>query len=229
MQNNTQPIDWKKYLIVFFITVGIFLVAVYVSDYLNNKKIDELKNIQDKISVNLLSSETQFALQEELSCADVNSSFTSAELSDLSDKIAYSEKNIGSSDEILNLKKIYSISEIKDYLLMKKISARCGLKNVFILYFYTTKENCSECEKQGLVLDTVRDKYPQARVYSFDYNLIDLSAIRAMVSIYKIKDTELPALVINGKVHSGLQTLEDIEKNFPELKKLLPKTTEVKK
>ena len=223
-----QQIDWKKYLIVFFITVGIFLSAMYISNFFNNKKIVELKNIQDKISINLLSSETQFALAEELSCKDVNNSFTSAELSELADKIAYSEKNIGNSDDILNLKKIYSISEIKDYLLMKKISARCGLKNVFILYFYTTKENCSECIKQGLVLDAIRAKYPQVRVYSFDYNLIDLSAIKAMVSIYKIKDTELPAVVINGKVYSGFQSLEAVEKNFPELQKL-NKTEETKK
>src|SRR3972149_5566649 len=214
-------IDWKKYLLVFLITAGIFLSAVYVTNYFNSRKINELKSIQDKISIDLLSSETQYALLEELACTDVNNSLLSPELASLADKIDFSEKNISSSD-IVELKKSYSLLEIKDYLLMKKISARCGLKNIFILYFYTTAENCTECVKQGFALDVLREKYPEVRVYSFDYNLIDLSAVKAMTSIYKIKDTALPALVIDSKVYTGFQDVETIEEIKPSLKSLLP-------
>src|SRR3989344_5705422 len=215
-------IDWKKYLLVFFITAGIFLSAVYLTNYFNGKKLSELRSIQDKISIDLLSSETQYALLEELSCSDVTNTFLSPELASLADKIEYSEKNIGNNDEFIELKKSYSLLEIKDYLLMKKISARCGFKNIFILYFYTTAENCTECVKQGFALDVLREKYPEVRVYSFDYNLIDLSAVKAMTSIYKIKDTALPALVIDSKVYTGFQDVETIEEIKPSLKSLLP-------
>ncbi len=214
--------DWKKYVIVFLITLGIFLTAIYLSNFFNNQKLKELRSIQDKLSVDLLSSETQFDLLEELSCKDVGLTYLSEELANLAEKIEYSEKNLGNKEEVLQLKKIYSILEIKDYLLMKKISARCGLKYIFILYFYTTAENCGECIKQGFVLDALREKYPQVRVYSFDYNLIDLSAVKAMTMIYKIKDTELPALVINGQTQTGLKTVEEIEKSLPALKTLKP-------
>ena len=217
-------IDWKKYLLVFFITAGIFLSAVYLTNYFNGKKLSELRSIQDKISIDLLSSETQYALLEELSCSDVTNTFLSPELASLADKIEYSEKNIGNNDEFIELKKTYSLLEIKDYLLMKKISQRCGLKNIFILYFYTTAENCTECVKEGLVLDALREKYPQIRVYSFDYNLIDLSAVKAMTSIYKIKDTALPALVIDDKVYTGFHDIETIEQIKPSLKSLIPET-----
>jgi hypothetical protein len=57
------------------------------------------------------------------------------------------------------------------------------------------------------------------RVYSFDYNL-DLSAIKAMIAIYKVEDN-LPALVINGEVHNGFKTIEEIEEMVPELKESL--------
>ena len=43
-------IDWKKYLIVFLITVGLFLTASYLSNYFGNKKINQLKLIQDKMA-----------------------------------------------------------------------------------------------------------------------------------------------------------------------------------
>ena len=49
-------IDWKKYLIVFLFTAGLFMSASYISNYFGNKKVDQLKSIQDKISIDILSS-----------------------------------------------------------------------------------------------------------------------------------------------------------------------------
>lgn len=213
-----QKVDWKKYIIVFIITCAIFGGAMVLSGYFNNRKLDQVKSIQDKISIDILSSETQFALLEDLSCKDVNRSILSQELNDLATKIEYSEKNIGTDNsEVMSLKRYYSLLEIKDYLLMNKISERCGKKSVFVLYFYTTSENCTECVKQGYVLTALREKYPDLRVYSFDYGL-DLSAIKAMISIYKIEDTKLPALVINRNLVTGFKSVEDIEAAFPALK-----------
>ncbi len=208
--------DWKKYVIVLFITLTIFVSGLWISNYFNNKKIDQLKNIESKISLDLMSSETQFSLLQEQSCKDVSGTILSSELNSLADKISYSENNIGIKNvDVISLKKYYSLLEIKDYLLMKKIRERCGEKSIFILYFYKN-DNCEDCTKQGYVLTNLREKYPDLRVYSFDYNL-DVSAISAMISIYNVPDN-LPALVINGKVYSGFQSIEDIEKTFPQLK-----------
>src|SRR3989339_1094392 len=213
-----EPNDWKKYVIVLFITTTIFITGLWLSNYFNNKKIDQLKSIEDKISLDLMSSETQFSLLQELSCKDVSTTVLSSELNSLAEKISYSESNMGSTDDdVISLKKYYSLLEIKDYLLMKKITERCGQKSIFILYFYKN-DNCDECTKQGYVLTSLREKYPNLRVYSFDYNL-DLSAIKAMISIYKVPD-DLPAIVINGKVYNGFKSIEDIEKTFPELESI---------
>jgi hypothetical protein len=213
--NPHEPNDWKKYIIVLFITSTIFVAGLWIANYFNNKKIDQLKNIEDKISLDLMSSETQFSLLQELSCKDVSSTILSSELNSLTEKISYSETNLGNNDvNVVSLKKYYSLLEIKDYLLMKAITQRCGQKSIFILYFYKN-DKCDDCTKQGYVLTSLKEKYPDIRVYSFDYNL-DLSAIRAMTSIYKVPDS-LPAIVINGKVYSGLQSIEQVEKTFPEL------------
>lgn len=216
---NQNPIDWKKYLIVFLITIGLFLSASYVSNYFGDKKIDQLKLIQDKIAIDILSSETQYALLSDLSCKNLSSSVLSDELAELSKKLEWGEENLGASEEVLYLKKYYSLLEIKDYLLAKKISERCKIKSAFILYFYTTLENCRECERQGLVLTVLRDKYPELRVYSFDYS-IDLSAVKSMISIFKIEDTKLPALVIDDELLTGFQPLEELETRVQESFKL---------
>ncbi len=206
----TNPIDWKKYVIVLLITFGLFATAGYLSTYFGNKKIAELKSIQDKISIDVLSSETQYSLLSDLSCKNISDSVLSGELDELGQKLEWGQNNLGSTDEVSYLKKYYSLLEIKDYLLIKKISSQCKTKAAFILYFYTTAENCSDCERESIVLTSLRQKYPELRVYSFDYS-IDLSAVRAMLDIYKIKDTALPALVIDEDVLTGFHPIEELD------------------
>lgn len=219
----TEKHDWKKYVIVLFITLTLFGTSMWLSDYFNTRKIDELRSVQDQISTDLMSSETQFALLQESSCKDISSTVLSSELNSLADKIAYSESSIGvKNTDVVNLRKYYSLLEIKDYLLMKQITARCGQKPVFILYFYKN-DNCPDCTKQGYVLTSLREQYPNLRVYSFDYNT-NISAVKTMISIYKVPE-DLPALVINGKVHSGFQSIEAVEKTFPQLKTIKKKDT----
>ncbi len=208
MNNN---FDWKKYLIVFLITIGLFLTALYLSNYFSDKKINQLKSIQDKIAIDILSSETQFSLLSELSCKNISDSIFSGELNDLGNKLEWSQNNLGATDEVTYLKKYYSLLEIKDYLLAKKISQRCGTKSAFILYFYTTAENCSLCEKESVVLGALRAEYPELRVYSFDYST-DLSAISSMLQIYKIKDTVLPAVVIDDNLLTGFHSIDELKK-----------------
>jgi hypothetical protein len=207
---NHNQVDWKKYLIVFFLTAGLFLIAIWLSNYFGNQKIDELKSIQDNIALDILSSETQFSLLSDLSCKNITDSVLSSQLGEMGQKLEWEEQNLGNTPEVLYLRKYYSLLEIKDYLLMKNISERCGTKYAFILYFYTTAANCSQCQPESLVLSDLRQKYPSLRVYSFDYST-DLSPIQALLEIYKIKDTVLPAVVLEDEVLTGFHTESELE------------------
>jgi hypothetical protein len=207
---DSNQIDWKKYLIVLLITTGLFVTAIYLSNYFGNKKIEQLKTIQDQISIDVLSSETQFSLLSELSCKNISDSVFSDELSELGNKLSWSEDNLGNTAEVSYLQKYYSLLEIKDYLLTKQISTRCGVKSAFILYFYTTAANCTLCQQESLVLSSLRTEYPDLRVYSFDYST-DLSAVTSMLQIYKIKDTALPALVIDDNVLTGFHSIDELD------------------
>lgn len=225
MSSNSKQFsetNWKKYASVLFITIGIFAVVFYVSERLSNKKLSELSEIQNNIAIDLLSAETQYSLLGEVDCSQVTNTVLSDQLNELSQKIEYLESTSGKSEELTQLEKQYSLLEIKDYLLMKAITNRCGQKSVFILYFYTTSENCSECVKQGYVLTELREKYPAVRVYSFDYGL-NLSAVETLIKIYHVEDTKLPALVSGGKIYTGFHSVEDIEKLIPSLRTTIKK------
>jgi hypothetical protein len=218
--------DWKKYFYVFLVTVAIFLTAFFVSNTLGNKKIEDIQTAQNRVSIDILSSETQFALLSESSCETVGDTSLSKDLDSLGAKLSYAETNLNSNKEDVQwLKKNYSLLEIKDYVLMKKLAERCKVKPVYILYFYSNEKGaCSDCQKQGSVLTELRKKYPGLRVYSFDYDL-DLAALQTLVSLYKV-EPELPALVIHKSVEYGWKSVEEMEKAMPELATLMGTTTE---
>ncbi len=217
IENVREKTDWMKYFYSFLITALIFATAIYISNYFSEKKLNQLKTMEDKISLDILSSETQFSLLAESSCKNIGDNTLSREVSQLGDKLSYAEEKIGADDpDFQNLKTYYSLLEIKDYLLMKKISEKCKDKTAFILYFYSNKSSCTECQNEGYVLTKLHEMYPQIRIYSFDYDF-NTPTIETLKSIYGIEN-KLPALYINGKVTYGLKTIEEIKKIIPETK-----------
>jgi glutaredoxin len=218
--------NWTKYVLALIITGAIFLISISVSNYFNDKKIESVRNIEDRIAIDILSSETQFDLIRSSSCSLISTNILSTELNDLASRLAFMEANRPNDDEeLLRLKRQYSLLEIKDYLLMQRLESQCGFKSISILYFYSNEEGtCEDCEKTGFVLTYLREKYPGLRVYSFDYDL-DLSALQTLIKLNSIDREQLPAVVIGTKVHYGLTTLEDFEKAMPALKTLKTATT----
>ena len=208
----------SKYVVTFVITSLLFITAFYLSNYFDNKKTSEIKATEDQIAIDLLSSETQFDILKQSSCNQLDDSILADELDSLGSKLNYMESQIGSTNpEVIQLKKYYSILQIKDYLLMSNYGKECHTKPVSIVYFYSN--DCQDCKKQGYVLTYLRETYPGLRTYSFDYNL-DLSAVKTLISLNKIP-TVLPALIINNKTYNGFMSNEDVEKI---IKPLLPIT-----
>lgn len=206
----------RNALLALLITALLFGTVLYAVNYLNSLRVAELSNIEDKIAIDTLSLETQFDLLAEAPCAEVSEgSVLSGELNDLADRLSYAEERLGSdNEEVLKLKRQYTLLEIKDYLLMKRLSKECkDLKPVFVLYFYSNKGDCEACGEVGYALSYLRQTYPGLRVYSFDYNL-DLGALKTLRAVLGIKEP-LPAFVINGKNFNGLTSLKDLESKLP--------------
>ncbi len=221
--------DSKKYIFTLILTVAIFATAFFTSTFLSNKRVESVKSIQDNIAIDILSSETQFSLLGEVPCSNVSDSILSPQLSEIGDKLSKTETDRGATDaDVIYLKKYYSLLQIKDYILSKKLVEKCGStkKQVFIIYFYSNKGDCTDCEKEGFVLTRLKEMYPDLRVYSFDYNL-PLSAIDSMKTIYRVKSS-LPALVIEDKTYTGFKSLEDLDRLLPRSIKVQTTVNKVK-
>ncbi|MBP7770435.1 MAG: hypothetical protein KA066_00810 [Candidatus Pacebacteria bacterium] len=218
---------WQKYLLAFIITAAIFGTAFYLTNRLDAKRLADIRTTQEAISIDILSTETQFELLGNLDCAAISANpVLSDELNNLASRLSVAEQNLGADNpEVTQLKKQYSLLEIKDYLLMKQISEKCPkVKPVFILYFYSNDGTCEDCGRQGDVLTYLRATYPTLRVYSFDYNL-ELGALETLVSLNQINGYRLPAMVIGNRAPVyGFKNLNDMEKLVPELKTLATST-----
>jgi hypothetical protein len=138
----------------------------------------------------------------------------SRELNTLAQRLAFTEGQLGNDDdEVEKLRRSYSLLQIKDYLLMKRISEKCGLDPIFIFYFYSNRGDCDECAREGHVLTYLREQYPRLRVYSFDYHL-DLSALQTLITINEIEN-QLPAIIVDDTTLYGFQSIEDLEALLP--------------
>lgn len=210
-----MPLVVRNALIALFITIVISGTVAYAINYLNRARVIELSAIEEQLSIDSLSLETQFSLLEAAPCDSSASSATlTNELADFGNRLSYAEDQLGSDNsQVIRLKERYSLLEIRDYLITKQLSAACGTKPVTVLYFYSNVGDCDECDKAGYALSYLRNTYPALRVYSFDYNL-DLGALKTFIAVTKVKDT-LPAFIINGKHFYGFTSLEGLEKQFP--------------
>jgi hypothetical protein len=216
----------RNVLIALVITALIAATILYAIDSLNRQRVAELNSIEDQLSIDTLSLDTQFSLLANAPCSTVlEGTELTKELQDLGDRLVYTENQLGTDDaQVIRLKSQYTLLEIRDYLVAKQLAAACGTKPVTVLYFYSNVDGeCTECDRASFALSYLRQNYPNLRVYSFDYHL-DLGALSTLIALDKVKP-EFPAFIIQDKPIYGFTDLETLEKAFPKGALVTPTAT----
>ena len=189
-----REIPKSRFIAAFFITAFVFLLIVVTNNYINDAKLNKLNSIYDDIRIDSLNAEVQYELISENPCIALNFDPITKELFELGQKLTTMEDNLGKNNQqVLDLKKYYSILEVRQYLFVKKASKQCGKNATPILYFYSNELDCKDCDSQGFVLNYVRNSLPNIYVYSFDLNL-DTSPIKALKIGHNI--TSVPSIVV---------------------------------
>lgn len=213
----TMPLALRNALIAFGITMVLILTVVYAINYLDRQRLAELTSIQNQLATDTLSLETQFSLLENAPCEDLSAgNQLSQEVSELGDRLANAETRLGKSNQqVIDLKKQYTLLQIRDYLLTAQLAKTCHVKPTVALYFYSNAPGAcaDECDRASYNLTYLRQTYPNLRVYSFDYDL-DLGALKTLIAVEKVQP-QFPAFVIDGKRSYGFSTIEDFKTRFP--------------
>lgn len=198
------------------ITVLILGTVLYAVNYLNQNRVAQISELQSKLTTDTLSVETQYALLAEAPCEYLTENNTlSQEVSDLGNRLSVAEQQLGTDNaQVLELKKQYTLLQIRDYLLTKRLSTTCKVDPTVVLYFYSNKANaCEKCDQAAYNLSYLHETNPMLRVYSFDYDL-DLGALKTLIAVEKVKP-EFPAFVIEGKTMYGFEGIDAFKLNFP--------------
>ncbi len=199
------------YIIVFLITLCVVCAALYASIAINSAKTERIKDDEDKIAIDIFALETKTDLFKESDCEKINTDSVAGELSDLSARIDFMEKQVSANDQtIFRLKRYFGLLQIKNYLVNQKIAKQCGITIPTIIYFYEQNSTCSQCAQEEYALGAIRQTQPQVNIYSFDYEN-DISALRAYTSIQSLPE-KLPFLIVNGTTHEGFTSLDALKK-----------------
>jgi len=226
---HNKTVDNKRYWFAFLISVAIFLAAFLLSNYFSNIRLASIKNLQENIALDILSNSAQFDLLSQTSCEKLDPNILSSELLEIGNKLTFTMEQRGTEDnQVKYLAKYYSLLQIKDFILSKRLAEKCAnRKTTTIIYFYSNSHPCEDCKTESAILTSLREKYADLRVYSFPLDL-DLSAIKTLKNIYKIQGDEiLPILILEEKVYTGLKTFDEIESLLPRKLKLTATSTKV--
>ena len=207
-----RRIQTSKYVAAFAMTPLIFIIGMAIGNYVSERKLSTIDELQQDLAKRTISSELQYLLLAEHPCQSINSTELTRELFEIGTKLDFMESKLGKKNqEVIKLKEYYSLLEIRHWLLLKKAKDVCGFDYDLILYFYSNQGDCDECEQQGFVLSALHKKYPDLNIYSFDIN-IDDPALNGIKEIHHV--AKAPASVINNQTFVGFMDKDAIEQTL---------------
>ena len=98
---------------------------------------------------------------------------------------------------------------LRRQLFLDRMKTECNRTNfVTVLYFYSN-DKCDDCNKQGLVLNVIKQTYQQdVMIFAIDsdsrLNVVDL-----LKKTYQVET--VPSLVVDGKKYDGLVSVEELK------------------
>ncbi len=187
-----------------FVTILVFVLGFLLGSQLFQSKLAQVQEAQSAIQADTLSIDIEAQLASD-ACNAASLEELAKHLESLGPKIDFLEKQARNND-LVTLKKYYSLLEIKHWLAIKNMNKNCKASYVPVLFFYSNA-NCNGCAEQGTVLLHQKTTNPQLMIYSLDVDL-DLSAIKILKSKYGI--AELPTVVIGEQRYSGLQDADNL-------------------
>lgn len=206
---DRKRISKTRYLAIFATTTLIFIIGMYLGHKITSMKVTTLTNIEQDIKTKTTDMELQFLLLSEEPCLISDFTGLSDELYQIGKRLSYMETHLGvKNEDVVRLKEYYTLLEIRHWLFFKKLNENCNKNLTLVLYFYSSNTDCPECEQQGYILTYLRKDNPSLKVYSLDINLGNF-ALDTVKKRYDVKTA--PTLVINGKVHEGFISKDELE------------------
>ncbi len=206
---DPKRFNGQKYALVLALTIIIFGAGMLLGNTIASNKFTSLENMGQDLRTDIIALELQQDLIAADPCGGASLMPLSEQLYTLGTRLDFMENRLGKNNaEVIRLKQYYSLLEIRHWLYLSRINEICNQSSVLILYFYSNLGDCPRCEEQGYVLSYLHDKYDSLMIYSLDLNMENV-VLETIKKNYDIKTA--PSLVINGDIHEGFNSRNQIE------------------
>lgn len=211
-----RKISKEKYVIAFFVTLGIFALGLLLGLVIESQRVEYIQ-FKDKIqTLDFTSLQLQYQFIDEFSqeknCEALTSTFDEniKNLEVTRTKIESYQKDSTLNDEEFNLlKREYILAQMRYWFLAKKTKNICGLKHSTILYFFAPSRYCADCDKQSFILTYLKQKFGMGLLnFVFDGYFEEESLVVLLKNVYEIED--YPTLIINGEKFEGYTEIKAI-------------------
>jgi len=198
----------RMYVLALVFTVIIFSFGLMAGVLLNRTQSSVIDESINKMQESTEGFDLQLLFLDvfkegNISCKFMNYQMTqlgreAAEIGSLLETYVNSRKF---GEEYTGIKKKYTLAIIRDWLIMEKVKQKCGANYSTVLYFYTDKNGCAECESQADVLNYHKKLLgDQLMIFALDSDL-NLTVVDALKSSYGV--LTYPTLVVNGMTLPG--------------------------
>ena len=214
MVGEDRKINWQKITLAFLIAVFMFTFGLFIGFLAKTLIQGATIDLQNSVRNEIVNLETIDLLEKDNVCENYSINLISEKLDYTGELISLLEIKKGKADtEVLELKKLYTMLEVRHMLLMEEKNRLCDQDYDIFLFFYSNDENCEDdVEKTSFILSYLRKKYENVRVYSFDSNL-DSDLVKILMSKYSV--TSCKTVILNGeKVTKEITNSEDLEELF---------------
>lgn len=202
----------KIIFLALFLALITFLLGFLFSNWIYTVKFEEYRIFSENLLASLIGLET--IKQMELDLCNLSEADLIESKVKLGKMLTALESRKGKSNvEVLSLKEIYEIIEIKTLMFLEEFEEKCQKKFNLILFFYSNFKNYTLSMDQGVILDTLVNEFEKQgkKIYVFSFSFETTNpASKFLRKIYNI--TQVPSLVINEKIFKGFQNKNKIKK-----------------
>ncbi|MDO8628217.1 MAG: hypothetical protein Q7R56_00500 [Nanoarchaeota archaeon] len=211
-----RKIYWKQHGLALIITIIIFSIGILIGIQLTETRVTELQTKNQAQKADFESLQLQYAFlntqPHNKSCIAFSKALERNvyDLENTRIKVEQYLQSSSNTEELTQLKRDYSLAEIRYWLLAEQAQQECNSNIISILYFYQKDELCNDCSGQGYILTELKDQFKEKLlIFSFDIDLEE-PLVDILQETYNI--TKGPTLVINGETYQELQTTTTIKK-----------------
>lgn len=196
-----------KYAMAAILTVNLFFIVLSVIDYMDMQRMLRFTNDLASFSTGAQDLESAMAMiQLEKSNPEYCTIVDSAYYQKIGQTNSLMEKMLGYERanlfvEFFALKRQFLLSNIQLWQVSQMERQYCYANHSDILYIYSSKPSCSECQVQGRMIDSVRAGCKNVRVFVMD---IEESMTSLDIIKKKYEISSAPSLVIDGKTYTGV-------------------------